>query len=410
MELPELISSLKKSYSNFPNIKFIIQKLEEMDSMIEMNSVKSAFAAQLALILTMARRGYKPPFKKMHSVLSGPPGVGKTTMSILMAEIWSLLKLTDKKSFSFEQYSGSKKIPDKEDLVEEKRTIAYVMNEVQDKIFDIIRIIDNEHGKDDIGKIPENIRKIYTKSSDSADLCQEIIDKYAKYFMQIDDSEPDTSSEQDYNIKPYIVLGRQDFVGTHQGHTVQKTEKILKENKGKVIIIEEAYLLSTDPKDSYGMEALTIINRYMDEHSDDYIFILNGYEELLDRTIFKVQPGLRRRIQWTFTVDNYSYKGLYNIFLHQLSKYNKPHWKIDKNEEKKYIEFFRKNKEKFPHFGGDTERLILNIQMEYAKSSFDKHIDNLDEIVIDFETFYLGYKTYIENIIIHDNPLKHMFI
>ena len=50
------------------------------------------------------------------------------------------------------------------------------------------------------------------------------------------------------------------------------------------------------------MEALTVINRYMDEHSDDYIFILNGYKDLLDRTIFKVQPGLRRRIQWTFLI------------------------------------------------------------------------------------------------------------
>lgn len=425
MDLSELISSLKKSFCGYPNIDFIIKKLEEMDSLVEMDSVKETFVGIMLLILTMGKHGCKPPFKKKHIVLSGPPGVGKTTMSILIAEILSALKILDKDSQVMfqKEYSVDELLDleiEKEEYVEEKKDIAYVMNEVQDKMYDILRLIDSQHGKDAIGTIPEHIKTIYSKSSDSADLCQEIINKYSSLFLQIDEdffesssSEDDEPSIKEEKGKPYVVLGRQDFVGTHQGHTTSKTEKVLQANKGKVIIIEEAYLLSTDPKDSYGMEALTVINRYMDEQSDDYIFILNGYEDILDRTIFKVQPGLRRRIQWTFNVEEYTPEGLYKIFLHQLERFSKPVWKIDENESDKYLKFFKQNKDKFPHFGGDTERLILNIQLEYARDSFDKVIEDRENITIKFNIFEEGFKAYLLNLPKEDpfdKPPPGMFI
>ena len=76
-----------------------------------------------------------------------------------------------------------------------------------------------------------------------------------------------------------------------------------------------------------------------------------------------------------------------------------------------YIRCFSiKNLSNFPHFGGDTERLILNIQMEYAKKNFDINIDNKDTIYIDFNTFNQGYKQYLKNIEKISLPPLCMFI
>ena len=71
MNLICLIEVLKKSYAegrlDLPNISKILEKLEEMDAMIEMEDVKVSFVSQLLLILLMRRRGCVPPFRKMHT-------------------------------------------------------------------------------------------------------------------------------------------------------------------------------------------------------------------------------------------------------------------------------------------------------------------------------------------------------
>lgn len=390
MKLQRLIDSLKSpsfcETLRIDDIDKIIVKLEEMNSMIEMDDVKNSFVSQLLLILTMRRRGFSPPFKKMHMVLSGPPGVGKTSMSILIAEIWDALNIMDKllpvntssirekPLVAFSPIVGSITSSAKKDL-------SKIVTEVQDKITEIMLIIDREHGEAESENIPEYIKTIYGKSQKSIDLCQEIIEHYSRYFPEseesscqinftLSDSESEHSIPVKKSTKPYVVLGRGDFVGSYQGKTSEKTEAILKKNKGKVIIIEEAYSLFNDEKDSYGMEALTIINRYMDEHCDDYIFIFNGYADKLEETIFRAQPGLKRRIQWTFDIKKYTGEGVFKIFVHQLKKYVKPYWVICPHEYEKIRNFFRKNILFFPYFGGDTEKLILYIQLEYGEKYY----------------------------------------
>lgn len=383
MNIRELIGYLEKSDTSklIPNLSKIILKLKEMDSIVEMEDVKKSFVSQLLLILTMKKNGHNPPFKKMHSILSGPPGVGKTTMSIIIAEIWGYLGIINK------QYDKYEKLTDFR--VESKRDISNVISKIQDKITDITLDLEREYADG----APDHITEIYNRSKDSLELCEDVICRYSKHFNELED---DDLRNYDINCceKPYIVLGRGDFVGQYQGDTSIKTKEILEANKGKVIILEEAYLFCNGERDSYGLEAITLINRYMDEHQDDYIFIFNGYTEKLEETIFKAQPGLKRRIQWTFDIKPYTSKGLFDIFEYQLSKFNSPEWKILEKDRSKFIDFFKTNKSKFPYYGGDTENLILKCQLEYGKQNF---LNSDVDYTLDYNILKNSFVEYCKN-------------
>ena len=425
MDLRSLIDSLKKSSKegrlDIPNIHKILEKLEEMDAMIEMEDVKSSFVSQLLLILLMRMKGFVPPFRKMHTVFSGPPGVGKTCMSILVAQVWSYLNIMDK-SFALDNIKSSKILHKiNEDSLDEltpltsdikvkyKKDISCIMVKIQDKIQDMMLSLDMEYENRKEEEVPEFIKDMYSKINTSSDLCDTIIDKYSKHFKELDEDLLTRSSHKSIDVDPYIVLGRGDFVGSHVGETSIKSAELLRKHKGKIIILEEAYLFHTDERDSFGMEALTLINRYMDERSDDYIFIFNGYEDILNRTIFKAQPGLKRRIQWTFNIQKYSPDGIFKIFKHQLLSYSNPDWKIIPEDESFIRKLFLKHKDDFPYFGGDTEKLILQCQLEYGSVHFhdvDAHLEKdciitKDIFIKSLENFHKNIKGEIEDKIKH---------
>lgn len=160
------------------------------------------------------------------------------------------------------------------------------------------------------------------------------------------------------NVSEYItVVSREDFVDKYVGWTDKKTLELLNANVGKVLFIDEAYSLSSGYNDSFGMEALTVINRFMSEHPGKIIIIMAGYKHLMKSKIFALQPGLARRFMWHFDCKGYSIDELYQIFELKCKKL-----KFDDKSECKKI--FFEHKKSFPNFGGDVERLCFLCKLE----------------------------------------------
>jgi hypothetical protein len=102
------------------------------------------------------------------------------------------------------------------------------------------------------------------------------------------------------------IVTRADLVGEFVGHTAPKCLKVLNECLGGVLIIDEAYSLYHGDKDSFGFEAITIINEFVSKHPNEIILILIGYQDKLAETLFAGQPGLERRCTWYIDVEEYT--------------------------------------------------------------------------------------------------------
>ncbi len=170
------------------------------------------------------------------------------------------------------------------------------------------------------------------------------------------------------NDTEFTILHRSDFVGSYMGHTANKTKKLLQKYSGGVIFIDEAYSLNNGDKDDYGKEALDQLNSFISEEKGKTIIIIAGYEEELDQHFFNVNPGLKRRFQWRFTIEKYDYVQLHQIFQLQLKKNN---WSsVDCSK------LFKKYYNNFEYAGGDTENIAFKAKLNYCKRKWKQKNSN----------------------------------
>ncbi|CPW72751.1 AAA family ATPase [Mycobacteroides abscessus] len=112
-----------------------------------------------------------------------------------------------------------------------------------------------------------------------------------------------------------ISANRAALVGQVEGESAQKTLARLKEARGGVIFIDEAYEVvqnrggQTDP---FGSEALTTLLEYMDNHRDDVIVIIAGYEAPIERFLGE-NPGLKSRFAYSLSFTTYSADEMWRI-------------------------------------------------------------------------------------------------
>ena len=428
-EIDELISSLENLKEkdspllhNIYDYKLLMVALKELKDMIEMYEVKKSVVSQIKfLMINTIFDDEKDNFDghMLHTVLCGPPGCGKSQMGIILAKIWTGLGLLKKVERNTEEEPS--KVENLEQQIQNLKSSGKFKNEavknLQNYIFEIknnLKQIDSkmilfklkslkrelENKKfsyitclkliDDVLKEEENIKNSINDivnnqiSEEKLQFTIQVsplkdiktMDKIIKEIKKIPLKEnifiPTTNDDlSPKNFNMIRIVSREDFVGGFLGQTAIKTEKLLRDSIGKVLFIDEAYSLVNDEKDSYGYECLTTLNRFMSEHPSEIVIIFAGYKDLLEQTIFKAQPGLKRRCTWHFEIENYSYNGLSEIFQKQMKKNG---WSL--SPEVDIISFFKDNYKEFPFFGGDTLRLGFYCKICYSNYVFDTDYEN----------------------------------
>lgn len=188
----------------------------------------------------------------------------------------------------------------------------------------------------------------------------------------------------------FIEIKRDDLVGKYLGQTAPKTRKLLDDAMGGVVFLDEAYSLGNEEKrDSFSKEAIDMINQYLSEKKNEFMMIVAGYDDELDKCFFSYNPGLKRRFSSYYKIDKYSPKELSNIFKGKV-KYSKYNLKIKDDILNK---FFKDNFDDFKYFGGDVEKILSEIKYTQSFRTFNENIDSDDIIYKDLEDAYSSFKS-----------------
>lgn len=328
MAIPSLISKielLSQSRDVLPyNKEKLISSLNELDELVGIEAAKDMIVIELERIiycLLISKVELKPHM--FHTLIYGPSGCGKTTLAKILSKIWKATNIL-------------------KDI--ENHVIIITEDEIRE-IISRFSLLYSSHFNKTRTYLEENTWKTLKEKLDS--LVQS----------------PRVKVFDDSNI---TIAGRDSFVAEYSGQTSTKTLKFLEQNRGKCIIIEEAYSLFSGTNDNYGAEALTIINRWMEEKSQENIFIFVGYKDEMINSVFKTQPGLKRRFLWVFDIEGYTPEDLASIFTFQCKKCD-----LNLSSEIDLIDFFRTYYEMFPHFGGDTLRLSHACETVYYSKAFE---------------------------------------
>ncbi len=117
-----------------------------------------------------------------------------------------------------------------------------------------------------------------------------------------------------------IEVDRSNLVAGYVGQTATKTMEVIDSAMGGILFIDEAYTLikEGDEKD-FGQEAVDTLLKRMEDDRDNFIVIVAGYTEKMEKFV-NSNPGLKSRFNKYIFFKDYTGKELYKIFESMCSK------------------------------------------------------------------------------------------
>lgn len=106
----------------------------------------------------------------------------------------------------------------------------------------------------------------------------------------------------------FVEVTRKDLVGEHWGKSGPMTKKVIDSARGGVLFIDEAYDLvrtNAHQTDALGQEAVNALLTEMENHRDDLVVIIAGYEADL-RAFLATNEGLASRFATTIRFESYA--------------------------------------------------------------------------------------------------------
>jgi SpoVK/Ycf46/Vps4 family AAA+-type ATPase len=114
---------------------------------------------------------------------------------------------------------------------------------------------------------------------------------------------------------------RSDLVGEYQGHSEQKTKRVIHEALDGVLLIDEAYSLARDPMDAFGKLAIDTLVPMLEDYRDRLVVIFAGYTAEMQYFIGS-NSGLKSRIGYEIEFPDYAPEMLLEILLRMAAKDN----------------------------------------------------------------------------------------
>lgn len=118
----------------------------------------------------------------------------------------------------------------------------------------------------------------------------------------------------------FVEVDRSGLVAGYVGQTAIKTQEVIEKSLGGILFIDEAYSLNVeDSGNDFGKEAIETLLKAMEDNRDDFVVIVAGYDNLMERFI-QANPGLKSRFNKYIHFPDYSSKELMDIFVSLLQK------------------------------------------------------------------------------------------
>ena len=116
-----------------------------------------------------------------------------------------------------------------------------------------------------------------------------------------------------------VEVDRSGLVAGYVGQTALKTQEVIQSALGGVLFIDEAYSLSSGGENDFGREAIETILKAMEDHRDDLIVIVAGYDEPMEGFI-NSNPGLQSRFNKYMYFPDYNGEELMAMFRNNCKK------------------------------------------------------------------------------------------
>jgi SpoVK/Ycf46/Vps4 family AAA+-type ATPase len=200
---------------------------------------------------------------------------------------------------------------------------------------------------------------------------------------------------------------RADLIGEYMGHTAMKTQAVIDECCGGVLFIDEAYSLgSGEKKDIYSKECIDTINQNLTENKNNFVCIIAGYKDDLEKCFFSINEGLKRRFPFRYNIEKYDSKELTHILLHFIKQEK---WLLDDTIKFDDLEdFIKTNYNHFPNFGGDIENYFFNVRIVHAFRTLGKLPKYKKKITMD--DFKNGMEVFLQSKEKVNNDFLHMYL
>lgn len=110
-----------------------------------------------------------------------------------------------------------------------------------------------------------------------------------------------------------VEVQRNDLVAGYVGQTAIKTQEIINKAMGGVLFVDEAYTLAKEGGNDFGQEAIDTLLKGMEDHRDDLIVIIAGYDEPIQKFI-NSNAGLQSRFPTAIQFTDYNGDEMFKIF------------------------------------------------------------------------------------------------